>query len=52
MTKPYKNLLGGIRDKMSLGDLVVDDRILLKSVLKLREIIELVQFKLETVELH
>ena len=36
MMKPYKNLMGETGNKMSLGYLVIDDRIILKCVLHLR----------------
>jgi hypothetical protein len=35
-TKPYKRLMGELGDKMSLENLVIDDKIILKYVLKLR----------------
>jgi len=34
--KPYKNIMGDTGNKMSLGDLDIDDRIILKCILKLR----------------
>jgi hypothetical protein len=35
MMKPYKYLMAETGDKMSLGDLIIDDRIIFKCVLKL-----------------